>query len=222
MSEVASTPAAPAQSAPTSAPAPQAAAAPAAPPATTEPTFIAERVERAKRAQLKELGIKVKKGEDPAAKIAEFKASKEERKAQRAAQAAKISEHEATIEKLSGAAAAVKVYSDVEFNLLAPEQQAVVTQAAGDNPDERLRVIAIMKASQAQAAKEAGKGGNAKEAPIAAPAQTSPATAAPEVASATPVNVKAEYSRLAKTNPYLAAAYLLQPQNRHEFYQQPQ
>jgi hypothetical protein len=193
-------------------------AAPAAA-ATPESPFSKERLERTRRATLKEVGIKVKKGEDPTAKITEFKASKEERKAQRAADTAKITDLESKVAKLSGTEEAVKVYAELEFKSLTEAQQGIVTAAAGDDPSERLRVISIMKAS-APAPAAAAETVKPADKPIPAPANTTVAGTAPPVATSTPTDVRAEYSRIAKTNPLAAAGYLLA--NREAYYQQPQ
>lgn len=169
-----------------------------------------ERLDRERRAVLKDLGIKVKKDEDPASKIEEYKASKEERRKQREAQAKELDEAKKSLERLSASEVAVKIYADAEFAALSAEQQAIVTTAAGDNHAERLRTIAIMKAS---APKDAPK---APPAPIPAPAQTAPTSApAPAATPSTPVDVKAEYQRLQGVNPYLAAGFLLANQGEY-------
>lgn len=198
------------------------AAPPATPVSTTEPTFLQDRLERAKKTVLKELGIKVKKGEDPQAKLDEYKADLDSKKVERKELRDKIAAHEASIEKLSASQAAVQVFAEVEFNLLTPAQQAIVKTAAGDDAGERLKAIAMLKATAPATAPviaEAPPAAPPAEAPpIPPPAQTAPPAAAPAPTSSQPSDVRAEHARLKETHPLLAAAYLLA--NRFEYYKQ--
>lgn len=190
-------------------------AAPAQMPAVATPEFVGIRVDRAKKAVLKELGVKVKKSDDPNAKLAEFKTGLEAEKGKRKEMKAKIEEQAATIARLSQSEAAVKVFADMEFSALTPAQQDMVKTLAGEDPNERIKVISQMKALQPTAVPVAAP---VTAAPIPTPAQTAPANGSPEAATSSIVDPKTEYARLAADprTSLVAAAYLLQ--NRRLMY----
>ncbi len=190
-----------------------------------EPEFLKDRLDRERRSILKDLGIKLKRGEDPNERLEEYRTELEADKTSNKDLKTKVATHEATIERLSAAEAAVKVFAQVEFDALSPALQAIVKAAAGDNPNERLKTMAIMKATSGppaatttQVAAGAVTSQAAKPA-IPAPAQTAPAAGSPPPASSQAVDVRAEHARLQASNPLLAAAYLLQ--HRAEYYKQP-
>ncbi len=181
---------------------------------TTEPEFLKDRLDRERRSILKDLGIKLKRGEDPQERLEEYREQLDSDRTQNKTLKKQVETHEATITELSASKAAVKVFADTEFSLLNDAQKAIVVAAAGDDPNERLKTIAIMKAMTPPVVAPA-----TVVAPIPAPANTAPAQGAP-VPGTTPqtVNVREEYARLQQSNPLSAAAYLLQ--NQRAFYTQ--
>ncbi len=184
--------------------------------APAEPEFLRDRLDRERRSVLKDLGIKLKRDEDPSERIAQFQneltSDREENKTLKQ----KLAANETQMAELASSKAAVKVFAEMEFNSLTEAQQKIVIASAGDDPNERLKTIAIMKASGGAPAPTATQ--PATPAPIPAPAQTAPGTPAPAPTSSTVPDVRAEHARLQQSNPLEAAAYLLQ--NRHAFYQQ--
>ncbi len=180
-------------------------------PGTAEPEFLKDRLDRERRSILKDLGIKLKRGEDPQERLDEYKTELESDRTENKTLKKKVADHEATIGELAASKAAVKVFADTEFAALNEAQKAIVIASAGDDPNERLKTIAIMKAVAPPVAAVA-----TTPAPIPAPAQTAPTAAAPAPASSQVVDVRAEHERLQTTNPLLAAAYLLQ--NKQSYY----
>ncbi len=184
---------------------------------STEPEFLKDRLDRERRSILKDLGIKLKRDEDPAERIEEYKTQLESDRTENKTLKKTVAAHEVTIGELAASKAAVKVFADTEFNALSEPQKAIVIASAGDDPNERLKTIAIMKAMTPSLATTTATTVAAVK-PITVPANTAPGQTAPEVATSQVVDVKAEYSRLQQVNPLSAAAFLLQ--NQHAFYQQ--
>jgi hypothetical protein len=141
--------------APATAPAaatPPAAAPTSATPVQAEPTFLQDRLERERRSVLKQLGLNPEKGipsqkaiDDAAAALAEGKKGrKAERKAKEAA--------EAEVAQLKTKVAAIKTFADITMAGLTPEQQAQVKAAAGDDPSEQLKIVALLQPTFTKAA----------------------------------------------------------------------
>jgi hypothetical protein len=183
---------------------------------TPEPEFLKDRLDRERRSILKDLGIKLKRGEDPQERIEAYATELESDRAANKDLKKKVETHEATILELAGSKAAVKVFADTEFAALNDAQKAIVIASAGDDPNERLKTIAIMKAMGASVAPATSTPVPAAT-PIPAPAQTAPGQTAPVPTPSQVVDVRAEHTRLQQTNPLQAAAYLLA--NQHAFYQ---
>lgn len=121
-------------------------------PVQGEPTFLQDRLERERRSVLKQLGLNPEKGipaqtaiTEAAAKLAETrKGRKEERKAREAA--------EAEVSQLKTKVAAIKTFADITLAGLTPEQQAQVKAAAGDDPSEQLKIVALLQPTFTKAA----------------------------------------------------------------------
>lgn len=182
-------------------------APPAAKEGENEPMFLKDRLDRERRAILKDLGIKLKRGEDPQERIEAYAQELETDRTASKALRDKIADYENKLSQLAASTAAVKVFADTEFAALTDAQKAIVIASAGDDPNERLKTIAIMKAMKPEPAVTP----EAPKPPIPAPAQTAPAVGGPTPGAAPGqvVDVKTEHARLKESNPLVAASYLL-------------
>lgn len=183
------------------APAPQ----PAAPPAPgAEPAWLADRLDRERRAVLKALGVE--KVDDAKAALDAYKQAQDAAKTE----AEKTAERIAALTRASARADELEeiAKSRVAYELgrLTPEQQAAVSAIAGTDAAAQLKAITALTPTWAASAPPAAAP------PAAAPP---PATSAPPPVAPPPagqqvsgVDHKAEYQRLKATNPIAAGAYL--------------
>jgi hypothetical protein len=189
---------------PTTTATPAPAAAPAAAPAQAapaEPSFIADRIARARIAALKELGLKVdKKSPDP---IAEAKAKLESRKAERKELKAALASKDAQLAEATTAIATVKVYAEAQMAAMPEAQREAIRKVAGDDPAKQLSTISMLQLTGALPA--------FAQAPPAppTPATTAPTGGAPAPSNAQGEDVRATYAQLKQTNPMAAAQYAL-------------
>jgi pyruvate dehydrogenase E2 component (dihydrolipoamide acetyltransferase) len=200
MSDTATPVAAPAAAAPVAQPAVVAPPAPAAtspvPSVQNDPPYLADRLERDRKSVLKQLGIKIEKGipaqtqiDNAAKKLEDTKQSrKDERKAKEKAEA-KVVELEARV-------SAIKTFADITLAGLTTEQQAQVKAAAGDDPAEQLKIVALLQPSFAKA-------------PAAPPAATPPAVdAKPPIPTQAPAPAPAGTAPPAGPAPTMAGSEL--------------
>lgn len=160
-----------------------------------EPTFIGARIDRARREIAKELGVKVKKGEDIGAKIAEKRQKDEDRKARLKAAEEKAAAEEA---KAASANAALKVYADAAIAGMTDAEKAILKTIGGDapTPEKVLEVAAMLKVA-APAKAEKTETAPAGEKPLVAPATTgTPQGAPPPTAPSAPAPVKEQIKQL--------------------------
>lgn len=196
----------------------------AAAPASSDPSWLPDRIKRAEesaqRSLLKSLGYE--KPEDVQSALADLKKRRDAEKTESErltaenatlrARAAKADEYETIY------AAQVKA----ELSKLTPEQSALVVELAGDDPAKQAKAIDRMRAGGMLAAPQAPLVATpvvtapAVTTPVAAPptAPAAPATTAPTVTAPNPTPATgeshlAEYEQLQKSNPALAANYLL-------------
>jgi len=153
---------------------------------------------------LRQLGVECGPGEDPVAKLTQFRE-----------QQAHVQQRAAAAEKLSSSLAG---YAASEMAKLSPERQAAVRSVAGDNPGSQLDVIRAflptwLSAPAAAPAAPAAAPAAPAAAPAAPPPQP-PSTAlppqAPPPATPTKVDHLATYERLLKQNPMHAGLYMSQ------------
>jgi hypothetical protein len=174
---------------------------PVAAPSTPEadPLWLAGRLEQAKRALLREMGVD--KPDDVKAALADLKARKDAEKSEQERIAAKLADLESKAKRADALEAVVAIRATAELAGLSEVQRSTVLGLAGDDPASQLRHIEALRPTWA-ALPEAPK-------PIAAPANTAPAPAAPpQTGSAGQHNHKAKWEELKKSDPMQAAHYL--------------
>jgi len=204
----------------------------AAPPAETAPTtsldpkWFTERLERAKQtgaqSLLKELGVQsldeIKAAITAAREAAEKNKTAEQRAAEAAARAKELEQ------QTERQRALLKEQAGRMLMVLTAEQQQAIIDAAGDNPEEQLRLIQAFGKTWAEQAKAAAVTPPAappapgapqqQQQPAAPPAQTAPPPNAPPGSGvSSPPDHRAVYQAVRERNPFAAAAYgLANPQ----------
>lgn len=176
------------------------------------PSWVKDRIERSKRAVLRDIG---------ASTLDEAKALKAERDALKEATKTveqRESERKAELEKAAAERDELRKdladYAEAQLAKLPEDERELIVDAAPRSPAKQLRLIEKYHAIQTKRAEEAAK----KAAPATsaaapaqrpAPASTTTANGAPQAATTSPVNHRAEYERLKATNQYAASKYLL-------------
>lgn len=199
----------------TSTPAAAAAPAQAAPAAKTEaakpasgseePHWLKPRLEQAKSAVLKELGVDDIDSAKKAIADARAKADAEKTAAEKAAEyKAKLDAESAEKARLSSTIAEHAARMMVG---LTEAQQTAVKAVAGDDAAAQLKAIGALAPTWAK--EEAAKAA-ATPAAAAKPATTSPAPSAPSGTTTSSPNARASYQEMRAKNPFAAAAYGLQ------------
>jgi len=186
-----------------------AAAAPAAPQGepSEKPSWLDARLERERRAVLKDLGIE--SVDDAKKSLAELHAKREAEKS--AAQKAAELEASLKAEKAKGdeMAKAIGAFAKAKMAGLTDAQRAAVTAVAGEDATKQLATIEALAPTWAAPAASAATAPAAPAAP-ARPADTAPAPSAPsDGVGASPPDPKAVYAELKKTNPVIAARYAI-------------
>lgn len=199
------TPAAPSAPADTAPPAPPAAPTPAPVPTpsatpedTADPAWLAGRLERERKAILRELGVS--DVANAKAALAAYRDQQEAAKSEAQRQAERIAQLELQAKRTADLEAVLATKAEREFGGLTNAQRAAVEAIAGADPAARLRAIDALRPTW-DAAPSAR--------PLAAPASTSAAAPAPAPTAPAEQNVLATYEALASTNPAAAAAYRL-------------
>ena len=184
-------------------------AAPATRADDQNPPWLAERLERERKAMLKTLGVE---SEDDAKKaLADFKAKQDAEKTEAQRNAEKLSELDRTKARASELEATVKGRASRELAGLSDAQRAAVLAIAGEDPAAQLKTIDALAPTWATAAPVATTTTPAAT-PAAAPAAatTAPPRSAPSDTTQTQASPKETYQRLKAANPVAAAAYLKQ------------
>jgi hypothetical protein len=173
--------------------------APAATPAPEEPekhTWLPARLERERKAILKELGVETL--DDGKKAVSALRAQEEAAKttAQKAAEL-EASLKTANAEK-AAYAEAIGAYAKTQMSALSESQRNAVTALAGEDAARQLKTIEALRPTWASAAQT--------PAPVK---DTAPAPSAPKDAgsAAAPSDKKAVYESLLRTNPVVAARY---------------
>lgn len=176
-------------------------AASAKPPeaSNVDPHWLSDRLNQARRAQLKELGAE--NVDDVKAALADLKSKREAEKtaadkAAEALQRAASAESSATALK-----AVVTEYAARQMFALTDSQKAAVTAIAGDDPALQLKAITALQPTWSAALAAAAP----KVEPTAA--DTAPPANAPAPATVSTPNHRAQYDALRKSNPFAAALY---------------
>lgn len=175
----------------------------AAPPAApSEPTWLPDRLERAKQAEraavLRELGAE---SLDAAkARIASAKALEDSQKSEMQRLNERIAALEPSAKKALDLEAVVSKHADAELAKLTEEQRAAVTAIAGDDKARALATVEALRPTWVKAAPAA--------APPPPPANTASAGAAPTGANVPTVNHKATWEAIRARNPIAGAQYL--------------
>lgn len=175
-------------------------------PADENQPWFKERLERARRDALADVGIT---DPDKAKKILADAAKAEE---ERKSQGEKLGETSKELERLRAENArkdeAIKTQVTAEMAALTPEHQAVIRELAPDtDPTAQLRHIAILRKTWGSPT-AASTPGAPPPPPVTPPANTSgPPAAPPPAAPESPPDHSAVYAELNKTNPFAAANY---------------
>jgi hypothetical protein len=188
------------------APATAAATPPAGEP-NEKPTWLDARLERERRAVLKELGIE--NLEDGKKAIGEAQAKREAEKTA-TQKAAELGESlKTTKAEKEEMAAALGTYAKAQMKGLSDEQRAAVTAIAGDDAAKQLKAI--------EALAPTWKSAPTTETKTTKPADTALAATAPKetTTNTSPPDPKAIYAELKKTNFVIAARYA-QANNIHD------
>lgn len=197
--------------------APPTAPAPTAPRADDQnPPWLADRLERERKAMLKTLGVE---SEDDAKKaLADFKAKQDAEKTEAQRNAEKLSELDRTKARASELEATVKGRATRELAGLTEAQRVAVIAIAGDDPAAQLKTIDALASTWAAPATTATAPATTTTPPATAPASatTAPPRSAPPDTTQTQASPKETYQRLKATNPVQAAAFL--KQHAHEIY----
>ncbi len=157
-------------------PAPVPAPAPPAPtpaPTPAEPAYLSDRLKRAQRTVLKELGFKVKKDADISAAIVEAKSKLSTSSERRRELDTKLSALETEVTSLKERDTAWSAFVATTLGELTPEQKTLVASLAGNDPAKQISTLAHLRSS-----------GLLTKPVVAAPPV--PATAAPAAAPAIP------------------------------------
>lgn len=171
-----------------------------------EPDWLPARLERERRSLLKSLGVddpEVAKKAISAAKAAE-EAQKTE--AQRAAdEKARADKYE---QQLRSKDEALSAYAKDQMTGLTDAQRKAVMDVAGDDAALQLKTISALRPTWASAAAPAATAATqAAQVQDTAPGRTAPKD---EGSNSTPVDDKAVWEELKKTNPIVAARFALQ------------
>lgn len=171
---------------------------------TGDPHWLPERLDRERRAMLRELGIE--NVADAKTALADLKKRRDEEKTagERAAEAlqrAGIAEQNTNALK-----AAVGEFAARQMIGLTPEQKSAVTSIAGDDPALQLKAIAALMPTWATPP-PAVSTPSGTTTPPATSTDTAPGPNAPPAVIESPTNHRANYEALRKTNPFAAAAY---------------
>lgn len=176
-------------------------AAPAPPPG--DPSWLAPRLEQAKRTAAAEVlaQLGVKDAAEAKAALEAWKQSQEAQKTEAERVAARIAEGEAAKARAAQLEAAIKVHAEQAMAGLTEAQRAAVEALAAGDPARIVQSVAVLAPTWATATTAP-----AQQQP-APPAATAPAAPAPVATTTTQPDHKAEYQRLKATNPIAAANY---------------
>lgn len=187
-------------------------------PATQDPAWLPERLERAKRDVLKELGAE--NVDDVKKALTDFKARQDAEKTE----AQKNGEKFAELDRVKARAALLEETAKSrvarEFTTLTDSQKAAVLAIAGDDPAQQLKAIDVL--SPTWVTPPAPSTTTTTTEPAKTPAvaaTTAPPRAAPADTTQANLSPKEQYARLKQTNPVAAAAYL--NQHAKEIYPSP-
>jgi hypothetical protein len=179
------------------APAPVAAAAA---PAEPDPKWIKERLDRERKAWLRDLGV-----EDPEDAKAAFKAYKEQQEREKSEVqrlTERVTKAETQVSRTTELESAVKIYVESEFSKLSESQRETVIALAGNDPASQLKTLKLLAPTWQSAPA-------ATPAATAPPVDTAPPRNAPADDSNSPPDHKAVYASLKEKNPYEASRYAL-------------
>lgn len=178
--------------------------------------WLKGRLDQAKKSGQKELlkSLGVDKPEDVKAALDRLKVLDEEKLTTEQKTAAKLAELEPKASRAVALEATVKAYADKELAGLSELQRAAVTNLAGEDPERVLKTIESLRptwgasAGAAGAVETSGSTGSTG-ATGSAGASTTAAGKAPGAITNTesPVDHKAVYAGLLKTNPFEAPRY---------------
>jgi len=183
--------------------------------------WLKGRLDQAKKSGQKELlkSLGVEKPEDVKAALDRLKVLDEEKLTTEQKTAAKLAELEPKASRAAALEATVKGYADRELAGLSELQRAAVTNLAGEDPERVLKTIESLRptwgasgatgAAGAQGATGATGSTGATGATGSTGASTTAAGKAPGAITNTesPVDHKAVYADLLKTNPFAAPRY---------------
>lgn len=165
---------------------------------------LAERLDRARRDQLKQLGAEnvddVKKALDALKAKQELEKTEAQRNADKLVELDKLKARATLLEETT------KGRASREFALLTDSQKAAVIAIAGEDYAAQLRAIDVLSPTWAALTPPAPE---VVVPPVATtPATTAPPRAAPADNAQTQATPKEQYARLKATNPVAAVAYL--------------
>lgn len=202
-------------------------AAPATPPAAPDakphtaaadlpPEALKARLDSAKEAARRELltELGVSDPKDVKASLAELKTRRDAEKTESERLAARVAELEGKAAKAEHATQVAARRAAAELASLTDAQRAYVAKAAGDDPLRQLETIdtlretGLLTAPPAVPAPAQTPGAAPAAAPPTPPATTAPTAGAPPPSgTVSPVDHKATFDSLRKSNPVVAAAY---------------
>jgi hypothetical protein len=201
MSESQAAPTAPATDTSIQAPA-IVAAAPAIPAAEpSDPSWLAGRIEQAKRSLLREMGVE--RPDDVKAALAELRKRQDSEKSETERMRGELESFKNAASRAVALEQVLAARAKSELDALTVEQRDAVHRIAGEDAASQINAIDALKPTWA------AQLAAAKPAPLPAPANTTPATPPPAATASAITNVLATYEQLAKTNPMAAASYRL-------------
>lgn len=174
-------------------------AAPSAPADGQEPHWLAGRLERERKAVLRDLGIEDPK--DAKAALAELKTRRDAEKTAAQLQSEELAALKPQAARVAKLEATIKARADVELAALTDAQRAAVASVAGEDASSVLSAIDALKPTWAQQSAPAAA---AVETPVA---NTAPPRTAPGTKPSPTTNHTAEFAALRETNPFAAAQY---------------
>lgn len=162
-----------------------------------DPKWLPERLERERRAILKQLGVE--KVEDAKTAIAKLKEIQQQQMTEQEKLRTQVQELEVAAKDLDQYRDAVSALATASMNALSEDQKSVVMDLAGDSPVSQLRVIERLKPTWV---KQTGI-------VAAAPVSTSPPASAPKQVTSPEASKRDTWLQMKKDNPVLAAEFYL-------------
>lgn len=175
-----------------------------------EPDWLPDRLDRERKAILRSLGVE--NVEDAKTALAELKTRRDKDKTEHELVVSERDDLKTKVARLTKIEEVIKGRAELELKALTPEQRQAVTDVAGEDPSEQLRIIDKFKPTWAEAAKAAADATKQQQATQQTPPAPKKNTAPPRGANPSQntqgtVSHKAIHEGLKKSNPFVAARY---------------